>query len=164
MNAKTIPTTGNTNTNNNSTLLAGRDVAGFSMTAPMVDVVGWTVLGPDGATLGTVNRIMLDATEKKPRYLLVKTATAKGQLLLPIGLGHLNPATKQLRLNELPVETLQKMPLVTDGPITLEFERKVYGTITGKPAQALAAPQLYKDPVFDPMQLFSSKTPVAAKV
>ena len=75
------------NTTHSPSLIAGKDVKDFQLTAPMVDVRGWNVVGPTGQQIGTVDRIMLDRTEQKPRYLSVALPKTTEYLLLPIGLG-----------------------------------------------------------------------------
>lgn len=149
-------------TTGNATLLAGKDVRDFTLAPPMMDIRGWAVLGPDGKPVGTIDRIMLDVTEKKPRYLSVTTAGGTGHLLLPIGLGTLDRAKKQVTFASLKVDTLKALPVLKDDVVTREVERQVVGAVTGKPVDTLAPQQWYTDPMFDAMKLFGSKTPATA--
>jgi hypothetical protein len=156
--------TNNTNTTKehtnttSSTLIAGKDVKDFQITAPMIDVRGWDVLRSDGRKLGTVDRIMLDVNEKKPRYLSVALPQTMEYLLLPIGLGSIDASKKQIKLEKLSPETLNAMPVLTDKVVTSAFEQRIYGALTGKSADKLTASERYEDPAFDPTKLFGSKS------
>lgn len=151
----TTPRSTNTAT---STLLAGRDMKGFKLAPPMIDVRGWEVLRADGSRLGTVDRIMLDVKEKKPRYLAVVSRDRTGVMLLPIGLGTLQPANHRLILSTLPKANLLALPLLTSEVVSHDFEREVYGAVTGKPATSMPAPMWYTDPIFDPRILLGAVT------
>jgi len=146
-----------TTTTGNASLLAGRDVRDFTLAPPMMDIRGWTVLGPEGKPVGTIDRIMLDVPEEKPRYLSVTASGGVGHLLLPIGLGTLDRARKQVTFASLKVDTLKALPVLKDDVVTGEVERKVLGVVTGKPADTLTPQQWYKDPIFDATKLFGTK-------
>lgn len=141
---------------NASPLVAGRDVKGFEFVPPMVDVRGWDVVMANGARLGTVDRILLDTTDKTPRYLAVTPVERTGSLLIPIGVGTLDQGKRQVVLHNLSPATLEKLPLVTDGAITRDVEREVFGAFTGRKASELTQPQWYADPLFDPGKLFGA--------
>ena len=116
--------------------------------------------GADGTKLGTVDRIMLDATQKKPRYLSVTLLSDKGTKLLPIGLGTIESSRKQVLLKTLKPETLKAIPVMQADVITLDVERQIFGAVTGMKAESLTPMQWYADPVFNQMQLSGTKAPV----
>jgi hypothetical protein len=164
----TNTTKGTTNSTNNagtmktdglaaSTLVAGRDVKDFTLTPSMVDVRGWEVFGPGGVKIGFVDRIMLDRTEMKPRYLRIALLERNDHLLLPIGIGTLDPAQKRLLLDSMPPETLKAIPVLAADVVTHDFERRVYGAVTGKKDTSSMPGQWYADPVFDPKNLMTAK-------
>ncbi len=144
-----------------STLVAGRDVRGFRLTPPMFDVRGWDAMLDNGIKLGTVDRIMLDIVSKTPRYLAIKPTDRTGHLLVPIGFGRLEQAARQVVLNGLSPDALQKLPILTSEGVTTAFERQVFSAVTGSQVSAVALPHLYADPLYDPMRLFQ---PPAATV
>jgi len=144
-----------------STLLAAKDVKDFKITSPMVDVRGWDVMGPGDVKLGSVDRIMLDSVEKKPRYLSVTLIDRQGQhMLLPIGLATVVPTRQQVMLSALTPEILRAIPLLGADVVTVDFERLLLGAVTGKKVTALTPEQWYADPVFDLTRMFGSKAPV----
>ncbi|MBL0169970.1 MAG: hypothetical protein IPP90_04435 [Gemmatimonadaceae bacterium] len=69
-----------------STLVSGRDVKGFQIVARHGRCAGLGCAGPRREEARRGSRIMLDAAEKRPRYLSVSAANKAGHLLLPIGL------------------------------------------------------------------------------
>lgn len=162
--ATNTPKTGNTPKTTPSTpspLVAGRDVKDFQFTPPMVDVRGWDVMLSSGDKLGRVDRILLDTSERKPRYLAVTPSDRAGQLLVPIGLGSVQAEKKQVVLNNLKPETLRAIPLLKGEVITREYERELFGAVTGRKASEVTQPQWYADPLFDPTKMFgATKTTV----
>ncbi|MBK6487473.1 MAG: PRC-barrel domain-containing protein [Gemmatimonadetes bacterium] len=161
---KTDTATTATSTTSNvtaSTLVSGKDVKAFNITPPMVDVRGWDVVNSTGAVVGTVDRIMLDTNDHKPRYLAVTPSDRKGHMLLPIGVGTLELAHKRIMLANLKPDMLKALPLLTSEVVTRDFERQVFSAISGKPVTEQALPQLYADPMFDATRLFVVATPVA---
>ncbi|MBK8061181.1 MAG: PRC-barrel domain-containing protein [Gemmatimonadetes bacterium] len=119
-----------------STLVAGRDVRGFRLTPPMFDVRGWDAMLDNGIKLGTVDRIMLDIVSKTPRYLAIKPTDRTGHLLVPIGFGRLEQAARQVVLNGLSPDALQKLPILTSEGVTTAFERQC-PAVTGSQSRRL---------------------------
>ena len=150
------------NTTHSPSLIAGKDVKDFQLTAPMVDVRGWNVVGPTGQQIGTVDRIMLDRTEQKTRYLSVALPKTTEYLLLPIGLGSVDTTQKRITLDSLEPETLQALPVLKSKEVDADFEQRVFSALKGKQDKAVPASERYADPVFDPMKLFGS-TPTSLK-
>lgn len=137
----------------------GADAPPMRGTPSMVDVRGWDVVMTNGARLGTVERFIVDTVERVPRYLSVAPVGRNGSLLIPVGVGTLDEGKRQVVLHNLSASTLEKLPLVTNGAITREVEREIFGAFTGRKASELAQPQWYADPLFDPTKLFGSPTP-----
>lgn len=137
----------------------GGDAPPVRGTPSMFDVRGWDVVMTNGARLGTVERLIVDTAERMPRYLSVAPVGRNGSLLIPVGVGTLDPGKRQVVLHNLSAGTLEKLPLVTNGAITRELEREVFGAFTGRKASELAQPQWYADPLFDPTKLFGTPAP-----
>lgn len=145
-----------------STLVAMKEGIDGPMT--VMDVRGWNVTGTDGAAIGKVDGILLDAMEKKPRYLTVVRENVKGRLLLPIGLGTPEPATRLVKMTTLQPEVLKNLPVLNAEVVTPDFERHVFSALTGKTAQTMSAREWYADPVFNTAKLQPQKkveTPTA---
>ena len=140
-----------------STLIASKDVKSFSLTPPMVDVRGWSVTLSTGATVGTVDRIMLDRRDQQPRYLAVTPTSRKGHMLLPIGVGTLDREHKRVVLQHLKAEMLKTLPLLTSDVVTRDFERSVFGAVKGARITDQTLPQIYTDPLYDAARLFGAK-------
>lgn len=141
----------------NSTLIASRDAKDFKLTPPMVDVRGWNVALANGDTVGTVERIMLDSREHKPRYLAVTPTDRKGQMLLPIGVGTVDRDHRRVVLRDLEPDVLKSPPLITHEVITRDMERSIFGTVKGAKVTDQTVPQIYTDPLYDASRLFGSK-------
>lgn len=148
------PTSG---TSSDSTLVASRDVKDFKLTPPMVDVRGWNVALSSGDTIGTVERIMLDSRDQKPRYLAVTPSDRKGHMLLPIGLGTVDRDHRRVVLREIKPEVLKSLPLLTNEVVTREMERSIFGTVKGAKITDQTVPQIYTDPLYDASRLFGGK-------
>lgn len=146
-----------TNTTHSPSLIAGKDVKDFQITTPMVDVRGWNVVGPTGQVIGSVDRIMLDRSEQKPRYLSVALPKTTEYLLLPIGLGTIDQQQKRITLDTLTQDQLKALPVLRSQDVDVDFEHRVFTALKGKQDKALSASDRYSDPVFDPMKLFGSK-------
>lgn len=140
-----------------STLVAGRDVEEFEVLPPMIDVRGWDVMLADGSKLGTVDRFMLHVADNKLRYLAITPVDQKGHLLVPVGVGTINLAAKQVVLSEVQPEHVHALPMMEKGAVTRDFEREVFGAVTGVHVSALPLPEAYEDPMYDAAELFGGK-------
>lgn len=140
-----------------STLVASRDVKDFKLTPPMVDVRGWNVALSSGDTIGTVERIMLDSRDQKPRYLAVTPSDRKGHMLLPIGLGTVDRDHRRVVLRDIKPDVLKSLPLLTNERVTRDMERSIFGTVKGAKITDQTVQQIYTDPLYDASRLFGSK-------
>lgn len=131
------------------TLLAAREVKDFSLGAGLPDVRGWKVTGPAMRNIGTVDRIMLDSAEKKPRYLSVQLHEQKGSsVLFPIGVAVADAAQKHIALEGVGPEVLNALPNVSNAPITLDIERKIVQAFSGSKTTGTAS-DWYGTPLFN---------------
>jgi len=156
-NASTSPGTSAGRQSENSTLVASRDVKDFTLTPPMVDVRGWNVALASGDTVGTVDRIMLDSRDHKPRYLAVSPTDRKGHMLLPIGAGAADRDHRRVVLRDIKPDVLKSLPLITNEVVTRDMERSIFGTVKGAKVTDQTVPQIYTDPLYDASRLFGSK-------
>lgn len=140
-----------------STLVASKDVKNFTLAPPTVDVRGWNVTLSTGATVGVVDRIMLDSRDHAPRYLAVTPSDRKGHMLLPIGLGTLDREQKRVVLQHLKPELLKTLPLLTTNVVTRDIERSIFGVVKGAKITDQTMPQIYTDPLYDAARLFGGK-------
>ncbi len=132
-----------------------------------VDLSGWDVILADGTMLGVVDRFLLDTAAQRPRYLAVAPVGREGLILIPIGIGSLDPARRQLKLKKQRADRLRALPIVTADlgsadVVDLDVACAVYSAVTGKTVSRVALKRLYRDPVFDPSRLFGRpwrKTP-----
>lgn len=142
-----------------ATLVPAADVRTLTLAPPMQDVRGWDVTGPGAASLGTVDHILLDRAEGKPRYLTVLLPEARGRLLLPIGVATADTKAKQVMLDDMKPEVLKALPTLTEELITPEFEQTVVRAVTGDKEATYTPSRWYHHPAFDPAQLFASPSP-----
>ena len=140
-----------------STLVAGRDVEEFEVVPPMIDVRGWDVMLADGSKLGTVDRFMLHVADKKLRYLAVTPVDRAGHLLVPVGVGTVDLASKRVMLRDVHAEHIEALPTMGPGVVTRDFERQVFGAVTGVEVSELMLPEAYEDPMYDASELFGAK-------
>ena len=103
---------------------------------------------------------MLETTSRTPRYLAVSPIDRTGRLLVPMEFGRLEETGRQVVLKGLSPDALQALPILTSETVTGDFERQVFSAVTGKQVTAIALPQLYADPLYDPMRLFQTTVPV----
>lgn len=146
-----------------STLVAGRDVEEFEVVAPMIDVRGWDVVLGDGSKLGTVDRFMLHVADKTLRYLAVTPVGRAGHLLVPVGVGTVDLKSKSVVLSEVLPEHVHALPTMGTGAVTRDFERQVFGAVTGVDVRELPLPEAYEDPMYDASELFGAKVKPIAK-
>jgi len=127
---------------------------------PSLDVRGWEVVLADGSILGVIDSYLLDGEARRARYLAVTAADRDGYLIIPIGIGALDPDRRRLKLKKPRADRLRALPLVA-APIASadalapDVERAVYAAVTGRRVSRVAWPHRYRDPVFDSSRLFA---------
>lgn len=165
----TVNNTPNTNNTNNisdtnvstSRLVAARDAKDFVITPPQIDVRGWNLMGPSETKLGTVDRIMLDRTEMKPRYLLLSLADGGQHLLLPIGVARLDRKQKFLRLDGITPDVFRAIPRLSSDVVTNEFEQRVFSTLSADKTDAWkTSTEPYAHAMYDANSFFTGEVSV----
>lgn len=122
------------------------------------DVRGWKVELSDGATIGSVARILVEDVSKQlvPRYLDVHLkASANGvagrkavNVLIPIGRAQLVHDAESVRLPTLTTPMLGALPRLAEGAITWEHELEVAKAFNA--VQAFDSPDaLYRTDLFN---------------
>lgn len=126
---------------------------------PSLDVRGWEVVLADGSVLGVVDGYLVEREARRVRYLAVTPPDREGFLVIPIGVGALDPARRRLKLKKPRADRLRALPVVASPPASADalapdVERAVYAAVTGRRVSRIAWPHRYRDPVFDPSRLF----------
>jgi len=107
------------------------EIKGFDVADGSRDIRGWSVKTPDGRNIGKVDELIVDAAEKRVRYMDVKVdrktlgVDDDRHILIPIGAAQLSEKGNDVLLDRLPARGLANAPAYSRGPITAEYERSV---------------------------------------
>lgn len=144
--------------NRASYVVAARELIRFRLGDGRLDIRGWPVLASDSRLMGVVDRLMIEASSKKVRYIAVSLAreggkdckpTAVGSVLVPIGVVRRLDERQAVVLDGLGSDELMRAPLLRARAVTRADEDaalEIYGMPTSR---ELPAADFYKNPNFD---------------
>jgi photosynthetic reaction center H subunit len=111
-----------------------RVAAEYSLAAEDPDLIGWTVVGADGAVAGSIIDVWIDRTEMLVRYLEVAlTAPLDARsVLLPSGYAVLAKRDHEIRVDAILGEQFADVPaLQSADQVTLREEDRISGYYAG---------------------------------
>jgi len=115
------------------------DRSDFEITKGDPDIRGWDVKNATGQKIGEVEELILDAQQKKIRYMVVELDDDDLELeddkkvLIPIGLAELDKEDDDVILPSVTVDQLQALPAYDRDGLADETERQICAAL-GRPA------------------------------
>ena len=98
------------------------------------DIRGWDVKYITGQKLGVVEELILDAQEKKVRYIIVdlqenELKLLPRKILIPIGLAELDRKDDDVLIPNIAIEQLSRLPEYDRNHLTVDVERRISSTL-----------------------------------
>jgi len=148
-----------------SGLIPARELRGFRLGDARVDVRGWDVLTADGAVVGTVDRLLVDAKTRKVCYLAIvpsdgERRVAKGarrrRVLVPVGVARRVDGCRRVALDVLTAARLKHAPRIGDRPVTRADEEAALAIFGQSASAADPDGDRYGATSFDGTRLFGT--------
>jgi sporulation protein YlmC with PRC-barrel domain len=127
------------------------DRSNFEIVKGEPDIRGWDVRNRDGYKIGSVEELIIDAQEKKVRYMVVDLQENELKLnhrkiLMPIGLAELHASNDDVLI---PAASLDKLALLPDydydyDRLTPDVERKISFAL-GRPMPTMTSSTISKE-------------------
>ena len=113
------------------------DRSDFDIVKGEPDIRGWDVRNTTGKKIGEVEELIIDAQQKKVRYMVVDLDDNELKLdhrkvLIPIGLAELHKEDDDVVLPAVGVEQLSGLPAYDKNSLDEETERKICNTLGRK--------------------------------
>lgn len=109
------------------------DRSDFEIMKGEPDIRGWDVKNSAGQKIGEVEELIVDAQQKKVRYMVVDLDDNRLKLdhrkvLIPIGLAELHKKDDDVILPNVQAEHIRSLPVYDENNLTPEVERRICST------------------------------------
>ena len=113
------------------------DHSDFEIVKGEPDIRGWDVRNARGQKIGEVEDLIVDAQQKKVRYMVVdlddnELKLSHRKILLPIGMAELHKDDDDVILPNVTVDHLNAIPVYDKDNLTPDIERKICSTLGRK--------------------------------
>ena len=113
------------------------DRSGFEIVKGEPDIRGWDVRNSHGQKIGEVEELLVDAQQKKVRYMVVdlddnELKLQHRKILLPIGLAELHQEDDDVILPNVTADHLNALPVYDKGNLTPQTEKMICTTLGRK--------------------------------
>lgn len=144
------------------------DRSDFEIVKGEPDIRGWDVKNSGGQKIGEVEELIVDAQQKKVRYMVVDTDDNELKLdhhkvLIPIGLAELDKKDDDVLLPNIQAEQLLSLPDYDKNKLTPEAERRLCNAL-GRSNETMPAtnmeehhPDFYKHDYFNDDNLYKHR-------
>lgn len=110
------------------------DRSDFEIVREDPDIRGWDVRGTNGRKVGAVEDLIVDAQEKKVRYMVVdlddnELKLRHRKVLIPIGLAELDQKDDDVLIPNIPAQHLGELPDYDRDSLTADVERRIFSTL-----------------------------------
>ena len=110
------------------------DHSNFEIVKGEPDIRGWDVRYMTGQKLGSVDELIIDAKEKKVRYMIVdldenELKLVHRKILIPIGLAELDKKEDDVVIPNITVEQLSRLPEYEKNGLNPIVERRISSTL-----------------------------------
>ncbi len=145
-------------TDHSSHLIPARELTRFKLGEERVDIRRWPVFTSDGRLVGAVDRLMVETSSKKIRYIAVAlireavndySAVVPGSVLVPVGALRRLDDLEAIILDELASFQLARAPRLRARPVTRADEDATLAAYGMPTSREIPAADLYKNPNFD---------------
>lgn len=144
--------------NRASYVIAARELARFRLGDGRVDVRSWPVFASDGLLIGAVDRLMVEPSSQRVRYLSVSMLadadrehhpTILGSALVPVGMARRLDEREVIVIDDLTSAQLEEAPRLSNRAV-MRADEDAALTAYGLPSsRELPAADFYKRPEFD---------------
>jgi hypothetical protein len=142
-------------------LIRARELADFSFGRDRADVRGWAVYASDAQLVGAVESVLIDASSRVVRYLVIALGDPTSRLLLgtvlvPVGTASCLSDRRVVVLNAVTAKQLAAAPRLPNRAVTRADEDAalaVYGMATSRD---VPRGDLYGGPNFEEQRLFAT--------
>ena len=113
------------------------DRSDFEIVREDPDIRGWDVRGTNGRKVGAVEDLIVDAQEKKVRYMVVdlddnELKLRHRKVLIPIGLAELDQKDDDVLIPNIPAQQLGELPDYDRDSLTADVERRIFSTLSAR--------------------------------
>ena len=110
------------------------DRSDFEIVREDPDIRGWDVRGTNGRKVGAVEDLIVDAPEKKVRYMVVdlddnELKLRHRKVLIPIGLAELDQKDDDVLIPNISAQQLGELPDYDRDSLTPDVERRIFSTL-----------------------------------
>jgi len=110
------------------------DHSNFEIVKGEPDIRGWDVRYMTGQKLGSVDELIIDAEEKKVRYMIVdlndnELKLVNRKILIPIGLAELDKKEDDVLIPNISLEQLSRLPEYEKDNLNPVVERRISSTL-----------------------------------
>jgi sporulation protein YlmC with PRC-barrel domain len=110
------------------------DRSDFEIVREDPDIRGWDVRGTSGRKVGAVEDLIVDAQEKKVRYMVVdlddnELKLRHRKVLIPIGLAELDQKDDDVLIPNISAQQLGELPDYNRDSLTGDVERRIFSTL-----------------------------------
>jgi sporulation protein YlmC with PRC-barrel domain len=110
------------------------DRSDFEIVREDPDIRGWDVRGTNGRKVGAVEDLIVDAQEKKVRYMVVdlddnELKLRHRKVLIPIGLAELDQKDDDVLIPNISAQQLGELPDYDRDSLTADVERRIFSTL-----------------------------------
>jgi sporulation protein YlmC with PRC-barrel domain len=144
------------------------DRSDFEIVKGEPDIRGWDVKNSQGQKIGEVEELIVDAQQKKVRYMVVDLDDNELKLdhrkvLVPIGLAELHEKDDDVILPNVQAEHFRSLPAYDKNNLTPEVERRICSTL-GRTNETMSStnmeehhPEFYKHDYFNDDNLYKHR-------
>ena len=113
------------------------DRSDFEIVREDPDIRGWDVRGTNGRKVGAVEDLIVDAQEKKVRYMVVdlddnELKLRHRKVLIPIGLAELDQKDDDVMIPNISAQQLGELPDYDRDSLTADVERRIFSTLNAR--------------------------------
>jgi sporulation protein YlmC with PRC-barrel domain len=117
------------------------DRSDFQIVDGEPDVRGWDVKDSSSRKIGEVEELILDAKEKKVRYMVVDLNSNdlnfdRRKVLVPIGLAELDRTEDDVLIPNVSPQQFGELPAYDRNQLTPDVERRIFSTLDRRPQAA----------------------------
>lgn len=144
------------------------DHSDFEIVKGEPDIRGWDVRNSHGQKIGEVEELIVDAQQKKVRYMVVdlddnELKLQHRKILLPIGFAELHQKDDDVILPHITTEHLGALPVYNKDSLTPDMERKICTTLGRKTETATVLegqelnPEFYRHEYYNDDNLYKHR-------
>lgn len=125
------------------------DRSDFQIVGGEPDIRGWDVKNSNRKKIGEVEELILDAKEKKVRYMVVdlddnELKLEHRKVLIPIGLAELDERDDDVLIPGVAEEQLSNLPAYDMNNLTADVERRIFSTLERPGAETMPRRSIIK--------------------